>query len=99
MAEPTASHDSLTIEEYVKLEENVTVRHEYRGQPRDAEDLRGEPGAPEPGRRLVRSRLPVNRTPDPSDAPDGPQDRRVRRGAHPRRCDAAGRDRGDARRS
>jgi Uma2 family endonuclease len=31
MAEPTASHDSLTVEEYLKLEEGVTVRHEYVG--------------------------------------------------------------------
>ena len=29
MAEPTASHDSLTVEEYLKLEESATVRHEY----------------------------------------------------------------------
>jgi Uma2 family endonuclease len=29
MAEPTASHDSLTVEEYLKLEEGATVRHEY----------------------------------------------------------------------
>jgi Uma2 family endonuclease len=31
MAEPTASHDSLTVEEYLKLEESATVRHEYLG--------------------------------------------------------------------
>jgi len=31
MAEPTASHDSLTVEEYLKLEEGATVRHEYVG--------------------------------------------------------------------
>jgi Uma2 family endonuclease len=31
MAEPTASHDSLTVEEYLKLEESATVRHEYVG--------------------------------------------------------------------
>ena len=31
MAGPTASHDSLTIEEYLKLEEAATVRHEYVG--------------------------------------------------------------------
>ena len=29
MAEPTASHDSLTVEEYLKVEESATVRHEY----------------------------------------------------------------------
>jgi Uma2 family endonuclease len=29
MAGPTASHDSLTVEEYMKLEESATVRHEY----------------------------------------------------------------------
>jgi Uma2 family endonuclease len=29
MAEPTASHDSLTVEEYMKLEASATVRHEY----------------------------------------------------------------------
>jgi Uma2 family endonuclease len=29
MAEPTSSQDSLTIEEYLKLEESATVRHEY----------------------------------------------------------------------
>lgn len=29
MAEPTASRDSLTVEEYMKLEESATVRHEY----------------------------------------------------------------------
>jgi Uma2 family endonuclease len=31
MAEPTASHDSLTVEEYLQLEESATVRHEYVG--------------------------------------------------------------------
>jgi Uma2 family endonuclease len=31
MGEPTASHDSLTVEEYLKLEESATVRHEYVG--------------------------------------------------------------------
>jgi Uma2 family endonuclease len=31
MAEPTASHDSLTVEEYLELEESATVRHEYVG--------------------------------------------------------------------
>jgi Uma2 family endonuclease len=31
MAEPTASHDSLTVEEYLKLEVGATVRHEYVG--------------------------------------------------------------------
>jgi Uma2 family endonuclease len=31
MAEPTASHDSLTVDEYLKLEEGATVRHEYVG--------------------------------------------------------------------
>jgi Uma2 family endonuclease len=31
MAEPTASHDSLTVDEYLKLEESATVRHEYVG--------------------------------------------------------------------
>jgi Uma2 family endonuclease len=31
MAEPTASHDSLTVVEYLKLEEGATVRHEYVG--------------------------------------------------------------------
>ena len=31
MAQPTASHDSLTVEEYLKLEEGATVRHEYVG--------------------------------------------------------------------
>jgi len=31
MAEPTASHDSLTVEEYLKLEDGATVRHEYVG--------------------------------------------------------------------
>ena len=31
MAEPTASHDSLTVKEYLKLEEGATVRHEYVG--------------------------------------------------------------------
>ncbi len=29
MAEPTTPHDSLTVEEYLKLEESATVRHEY----------------------------------------------------------------------
>ena len=29
MAEPTVSHDSLTVEEYMKLEESAIVRHEY----------------------------------------------------------------------
>jgi Uma2 family endonuclease len=29
MAEPSASPDSLTVEEYMKLEESATVRHEY----------------------------------------------------------------------
>jgi hypothetical protein len=28
MAEPTASHDSLTVDEYLKLEESATVRGE-----------------------------------------------------------------------
>jgi len=31
MAGPTASHDSLSVEEYLKLEEGATVRHEYVG--------------------------------------------------------------------
>jgi Uma2 family endonuclease len=31
MAQPTASHDSLTVEEYLQLEESATVRHEYVG--------------------------------------------------------------------
>jgi len=31
MAEPTASHDPLTVEKYLKLEESATVRHEYVG--------------------------------------------------------------------
>ena len=31
MAEPTASRDSLTVEEYLELEESATVRHEYVG--------------------------------------------------------------------
>jgi Uma2 family endonuclease len=31
MAEPTASHDSLTVDEYLKLEEGATARHEYVG--------------------------------------------------------------------
>jgi Uma2 family endonuclease len=31
MAEPTASHDSLSVDEYLKLEEVATVRHEYVG--------------------------------------------------------------------
>jgi Uma2 family endonuclease len=29
MAEPTTPHDALTVEEYLKLEESATVRHEY----------------------------------------------------------------------
>jgi len=29
MAEPTTPHDSVTVEEYMKLEESATVRHEY----------------------------------------------------------------------
>jgi Uma2 family endonuclease len=29
MVKPTASHDSLTVEEYMKLEESATIRHEY----------------------------------------------------------------------
>ena len=29
MAEPTASHDALTVEEFLELEESSTVRHEY----------------------------------------------------------------------
>ena len=31
MAQPTASHDSLTVEGYLKLEEGATVRHPYVG--------------------------------------------------------------------
>ena len=31
MAEPTTSHDSLTIDEYLTLEGSATVRHEYVG--------------------------------------------------------------------
>jgi Uma2 family endonuclease len=31
MAEPTSSHDSLSVDEYLKLEEVATVRHEYVG--------------------------------------------------------------------
>ena len=31
MAESTSSHDSLTMEEYLELEESATVRHEYVG--------------------------------------------------------------------
>ena len=31
MSEPTAAHDSLTIDEYLELEESATVRHEYVG--------------------------------------------------------------------
>ena len=31
MEGPTALHDSLTVEEYLKLEEGATVRHEYVG--------------------------------------------------------------------